>query len=223
MKNKVWTLIVWLGLALGGSQAAQAQMERVIDNFISNGPTRSSLVNDAKDFTRFGDPLNIIGGFRLTRFGVAPIAGGPARATLLDIPAGGPMFVESGVNSSVGVELDYGNGTAPGGRANPLNLNLPGMGFDRFRIEFGACDLELNYLVQVFDGNGNNSLLSGTMTTANQNLPFNRDFIFTDFPPGAPNPVDWSDIDSISIQLNTGNATGGQDFMVKRIVATYGP
>ena len=220
MKNKVWTLVVWFGLALGGSQAAQAQ-ERVIDNFISNGPTRSSLVNDGKDFTRFGDPLNIIGGFRLTRFGVAPIAGGPARATLLDIPAGGPMFVESGVNSSVAVDLDYGYG--PGGRANPLNLNLPGMGLDRFRIEFGACDLELNYFVQVFDGNGNNAIHSGPVSTANRNLPFTADFIFTDFQPGAPNPVDWSDIDYITIRFSTGNATGGQDFMVKRIVATYGP
>ena len=129
MKNRIWILFLWLTLAISGSQAAQAQ-ELVIDNFISNGATRSVLVNDAKDFQRSGDPMNIVGGFCLTRFGVAPIAGGPERATLLDMPASGPMFVESGVNSSVGVELSYGTG--PEGSANPLNLDLLGMGLDRW-------------------------------------------------------------------------------------------
>lgn len=216
MKNSAWILVLCLGFVISGSQLARAQ-EKVIDNFISHGATYAVLVNGERDLRRSGDPANIAGGFRLIRFGVAPLPGGPARATALELSAQGPLFVESGVNSTVGVQLSYGTG--PGGSANPLNLDLPGLGLDRFRIEFGACDLALNYLVQVFDGNGNNAIHSGPVSTANQNLPFTADFIFTNFLPGGPNPVNWQDIDLIVIQFNTGNATGGQDFSIKRIVA----
>ena len=223
MKNKVWTLVLWLGLALGGSQAAQAQMERIIDNFNSQPATRAeSIDKPIRPRRGTGNPdTEIIGGVRLIEFGAAPNLGGPVRKSVLDIPTEGPLFVESGVNSTVGLTLTYG--TDGRGGANPLNFDFQGQGWDRFRIEFLACDLQLNYLVQVFDGNGNNSLLSGTTSTANRNLPFNADFPMANFSPGAPNPVNWHDIDVISIQLNTGNATGGQDFAVKRIVAIPTP
>ena len=220
MKNKVWTLIVWLGLALGGSQAAQAQ-ERVIDNFKSRPATHAdSTDTPITPLRRTGNPdTEIIGGVRLVEFGAAPNLGGPVRMSVLDIPREGPLFVESGVNSTVGLTLTYG--TDGKGGANPLNFNFDGL--DRFRIEFLACDLELNYLVQVFDGNGNYAIHSGPVSTANRNLPFNADFRKADFSPGAPNPVNWDDIDLIVIQFNTGNATGGQDFAVKRIVALPTP
>lgn len=218
MKNKTWILVLWTVLALGGSQAAQAQMERVIDNFKSRPATHAdSTDTPITPLRRTGNDADIIGGVRLIQFGAAPNPGGLVRMSVLDIPRDGPLFVESGVNSTVGLTLTYG--TDGRGGANPLNLDFPGLGLDRFRIEFLACDLELHYLVQVFDGNGNNSLLNGTTSTANRNLPFDADFRMADFPPGAPNPVNWHDIDVIAIQLNTGNATGGQDFAIKRIVA----
>ena len=219
MKNKVWISILWVGLALGGSPLVQAQMERVIDNFKSQPATHAeSTDSPIRPRRGTGNPdTEIIGGVRLIEFGAAPNPGGPVRMSLLEIPRDGSLFVESGVNSTVGVTLTYG--TDGRGGANPLDFDFQGLGWDRFRIEFLACDLQLNYLVQVFDGNGNNSLLSGTTSTVNRNLPFNADFRKADFPPGAPNPVNWHDIDVISIQLNTGNATGGQDFAVGRIVA----
>jgi hypothetical protein len=221
MKNRIWTLVLWSALVFGGSQITRAQ-ELVIDNF-SSGPTRAVLMNGARDLPGFGN--SIIGGFRLIRFGAAPIAGGPARSTLLEIPTNTPpgmsgLFVESGVNSSVSVELVYGVG--PRGSSNPLHLDLPGLGLDRFRIEFGACDLELHYLVQVFDSDNRHATHIGPISTANRNLPFTADFIFSDFMLDSGS-INWNDIVSISIQLNTGNATGGQDFWVKRIIAAYGP
>lgn len=221
MRSKVWTLILWSAFVLGGSQIARAQ-GLVIDDFKS-GPTRATLTNGARDLQGVGN--SIINNFRLIRFGAAPVQGGPTRSTFLEVltnaqPEMSGLFVESGVNSSVSVELDYGVG--PGGRPNPLHLNLPGLGLDRFRIEFGSCDLELNYLVEVFDSNNNYAIHSGPVSTANRNLPFNADFVFTDFVPGGA-PVNWHDIVSISIQLNTGNAPGGQDFWVKRIVALPTP
>lgn len=222
MKNKVWTLVVGLSLALGGSQLAQAQMERVIDNFKGGSVTHGeSTDTPIRPLRRTGNDADIIGGVRLIQFGAAPNPGGPVRSSIFDIPRDGSLFVESGVNSTVGLTLTYGTDGRVG--ANPLDFNFQGMGLDRFRIEFLACDLELNYLVQVFDGNGNNSFLSGTESTANRNLPFNADFRMADFSPGAPYPVNWYDIDVISIQLNTGNATGGQDFAVRRIVAIPTP
>src|SRR3989442_13433385 len=221
MKNKVWTLIVWLGLALGGSQAAQAQMERVIDNFKGGQVTHGeSSDTPIRRLRRTRHDAALIGGVRLIQFGAAPNPGGPVRSSIFDIPREGSLFVESGVNSTVGLTLTYG--TDGRGGANPLNFNFE-MGFDLFRIEFLACDLELNYLVQVFDSNGNYAIHSGPVSTANRNLPFNADFRKVNFSPGAPNPVNWSDIDVISIQLNTGNATGGQDFAVRRIVAIPTP
>src|SRR3989442_13065205 len=175
MKNKVWTLIVWLGLALGGSQAAQAQMERVIDNFKGGQVTHGeSSDTPIRRLRRTGDDADIIGGVRLIQFGAAPNPGGPVRSSIFDIPREESLSVESGVNSTVGLTLTYG--TDGRGGANPLNFNFDGMGFDLFRIEFLACDLELNYLVQVFDGNVNNAIHSGTVSTANRNLPFNAHF-----------------------------------------------
>src|SRR3989442_6023340 len=176
MKNKVWTLVVGLGLALGGSQLVQAQMERVIDTFNGQPATHAESTNSPIRPRRgTGDPdTEIIGGVRLIQFGAAPNPGGPVRMSVLDIPREGSLFVESGVNSTVGLTLTYG--TDGRGGANPLNFNFDGMGFDLFRIEFLACDLELNYLVQVFDGNVNNAIHSGTVSTANRNLPFNAHF-----------------------------------------------
>src|SRR5213593_2533168 len=173
MKNKVWTLIVGLGLALGGSQLAQAQ-ERVIDTFKSRPATHAdSTDTPITPLRRTGDrDTEIIGGVRLVEFGAGPISGGPVRMSVLDIPREGPLFVESGVNSTVGLTLTYG--TDGKGGANPLDLNFDAL--DRFRIEFLACDLELNCLVQVFDGNGNNTIHSGPVSTANRNLTFNADF-----------------------------------------------
>src|SRR6267142_1048394 len=101
MKNKVWISILWVGLALGGSQLVQAQMERVIDNFTGGQVTHGeSTDSPIKPLRRTGnDNTEIIGGVRLIQFGAAPNPGGPVRSSVFDIPREGSLFVESGVNS----------------------------------------------------------------------------------------------------------------------------
>lgn len=225
MKNKAWTLVLLLTLALSVSHAAQTQ-ELVIDNFISHRETRESLVNGRVVFRRTGNTTNIVGGVRLTDFEAAPLAGGVARSTVLEIPRTDPdnphngrMFLESGVKSTFRVVHFYGEDKH--GNANPLNLQLMARGFDRFRIEFDSCDVELNYLIEVFDGDGHLATLNGSTSTADKVLPFNVDFLFAHFVPGAPPPysVNWNDIDAIIVLFQTGNATGSADFVVRRVVA----
>jgi hypothetical protein len=202
---------------MSGKQAAQVQ-ELVIDNFTNEVATLEEFVNDSTIIRRAGDDENIIGGVRETNFGVTPIPGSAlGRKTVLDIPGTGKMFLESGVHSAVGLTFFYGNDIE--GNLNPLNGDLQGEGYDRFRIEFASCDVEVNYLIQVFDGDGNYAILSGSQSTADRASAFYVDFIFDEFAPGAPNPVNWNDIDGILVLFQTGNAAGGQDFAVNRIVA----
>ena len=150
------------------------------------------------------------------------VGGGLGRSTLLHIPrAGGPLFLESGVKSAFGLNLYYGNDM--NGNANPLNLPLWSWGYRRFRIEFESCDVSLSYLVQVFDGDGDNAILSGNEDTDERVVPFNVDFPFELFEAGSPGPINWDDIDAIVIQFQTGNAAASADFAVKRIVALPPP
>ena len=217
MKNKAIILVLGLGLAICGSQTAQAQ-ELVIDNFISDQRTQVRLVNGRQIIRRSG--TDIIGGVREADFGVTPLpdANGIERATLLyNARNRGPLFLESGVKSAFGLNLFYGNDI--NGNANPLNLPLWLLGYRRFLIEFGSCDVELNYLIQVFDGDGDNAILSGTESTADRVDSFNVYFPFEDFAPGGPGPINWDDIDAIIVQFQTGNATGSADFAVNRVVA----
>jgi hypothetical protein len=218
MNNRILTLFFGLAISAFGIQVAEGQ-ELVIDNFISNNPTRAKFASGERTIRKVGDRSNIVGGVRTTIFGVQPLEeSGPSRPTLFDIDLDGPMFVESGVNSSVGVQLNYG--LARNGGPNPLDLHLIDDGYNKFRIEFIACDLELNYFIEVFDRDGNHALLSGVgiESTANRNLPFPVDFPFSEFV-SAPNPVNWNEIDSIVVQFSTGNATGGQDFAIRKISA----
>jgi hypothetical protein len=227
MKSKVCILVLWLTLAISGSQAAQTQ-ELVIDNFKSDVETLVSLKDGDPEITfrRSGNPLNIIGGVRETTFGVTSVMGGGyGRKTLLDIPVLGPMFLESGVKETFGLTFFYGNDI--NGNANPLNLDLkpepPAISYDRFRFDFESCDVELNYLIQVFDGDGNYAILSGSQSTADRVVGFGVEFIFDEFAPGAPGPINWHDIDAIAVLFQTGNATGGADFVVRKIVAVPSP
>jgi hypothetical protein len=222
MKSRVWILVLLLMLAISRSQAAQTQ-ELVIDNFTHDGPPiLEEFVNGSTIIRRSGNSANIVGGVRETNFGVTPVVGGGfGRKTVLDIPGTGMMFLESGVKSAFGLIFYYGNDI--NGNANPLNLDLSlestNLICDRFQIEFGSCDVELNYLIQVFDGDGDNAILSGSQSTADRVDDFTVDFPFADFAPGGPGPINWNDIDAIVVLFQTGNTTGGQDFAVKRVVA----
>ena len=79
--------------------------------------------------------------------------------------------------------------------------------------------MELNYLIEVFDGDGHLATLNGSTSTADRVVPFNVDFPFASFVPGAPYSVNWNDIDAIIVLFQTGNATGSADFVVNRVVA----
>jgi hypothetical protein len=50
------------------------------------------------------------------------------------------------------------------GNSSLLNLSLALQGYDRFRIEFDSADMELVYQIQVFDGDGDNTILCSVTT-----------------------------------------------------------
>jgi len=234
MKIAALTFVLLLTLALGASHAAPPT-ELIIDRFLSinqaapppelvidNFPADSSvkktpLANGSVIIRRASDPANIVGGARETEFQAVPLPGSYARETTFEIPRTGMMFVESGVRSSFRVVNFYGEDKH--GNASPLNLRLQSLGYDHFRIEFDSSDVEMDYLIEVFDGNGNYAFLNGTDSTADRGSAFNADFPFASFALGGPDPINWNDIDGILVLFQTGNAAGSQDFAVKRVVA----
>lgn len=222
MKIGALTFVLLLTMTLGVSHAAPPPTELVIDNFPGDSSVeKTPLTNGSVIIRRASDPANIIGGARETEFQAVPLPGDYARATTFEIPDTGLMFVESGVRSSFRVVNFYGEDI--NGNANPLNLQLQALGYDRFRIEFDSSDVELDYLIEVFDAQGNLALLNGVDSTADRGSAFNADFPFANFVNGGPVPVDWNHIDGILVLFQTGNAAGSQDFAVKRIVALPPP
>ena len=218
MRIRTWSLaLLLLLLAIGVSHAAPPP-ELVIDNFPSDSwVKKTALTNGSTIIRRSSDKSNIVGGARETEFQAVPLPGPYARETTFEIPRTGMMFVESGVRSSFRVVNFYGEDRH--GNANPLDLHLQSLGYDHFRIEFDSSDVELDYLIEVFDGDGNIGLLNGVESTADRGSAFNADFPFANFSPGGPNPINWDDIDGILVLFQTGNAAASQDFSVKRIVA----
>lgn len=221
MKDRAMTLVLCLGLALGACPTARAQ-ELVVDNFIHDSAPPRELVNGGVTFRQSGSTANIVGGVRETTFEAAPLPTvGLGRPTVLTIPGDGLMILESGVKSTFSVLNFYGSDAQ--GNPNPLDLRLTSWCYDRFRIEFDSTDVEFVYRIQVFDGDGDNAMLSGTESTADRVVAFSVDFPFADFVSNGPGPIDWDDIDAIAVSFQTGNAVGGADFSVKRVVAMPSP
>ncbi|MGH9767286.1 MAG: hypothetical protein ACREAB_07610 [Blastocatellia bacterium] len=210
MKNKLCGMLLGLGISIIGAQVAHAQ-RLVIDNF-KTGEHQTSLRNEEEVAYQSG--AEILGGVRQTFFKVGP-NNEFNQPTRLHIGARGSMIIDSGLKSFWGLFLGYGY-DANGG-LNPLNQNLKG--YDRFRINFDSSDLEMGYLIQVYDGNGNRSTLSSTVSTVGRLTPFHADFPFADFPAGFPNAIDWNDIDFILVLFQSGSAIAGNDFAVRSIVA----
>lgn len=231
MKNRSWllvfvsvlALVLVSVLALGSNRVAQAQVsELVIDDFKGATAINQTVPLNGTATLRRTSAGHIVGDTCRTDIGVTPVEpGGNGRATVLEIPTEGPMYLESGAKSAFGLTHYYGEDE--NGNAHPLGLTLQSDGYDRFRIEFDSSDVALDYLVEVFDGNGNVSFLNGSESTVERGLPFNADFRFADFPAGSPGPINWDNIDYIVVLFQTGNAVGSADFVVNRVVAIPEP
>jgi hypothetical protein len=220
MRNRFFLLILSLVITGAVVQSARAQngTDLVIDDF-TEGAYKVELATGSKIDYKTGSSNSIVGGVRQTYFSVSqPTTGGFNRSSILDIPRGGPMIIESGLKSYFGIYLSYGYDIQ--GNANPLNLKLKQRGFDRFRINLDSSDLEMGYAVQVWDGNGNRATYFGQNTMKDRYSPSSVDLPFADFEPGYPNAMDWDDIDFIIVLFQSGSAIGANDFAVTSIVAT---
>ena len=225
MRIRIAALISCVAVAGVAALNAQAQTELVIDDFKESPYTRS-LTDRSTFLTAYQTGPNIVGGVRQTNLLVAPAQPSFGQPTRLQIRPDGALVLSGGYKSYFGLILGYGYDAAGG--ANRLNLNLTGgggecPGCDRFRVSFDGSDSQLNYLVQVYDGNNNIGTLYGTESTAERILPFHLDFPFADFVESSGNPIDWGHIDFIIVLIQTGNYLGGHDFALTKISAIPAP
>ncbi len=220
MRKEIFAMMFLLAAITMGSQLTQAQnvpvcppltqvLPCLIDDF-KTGEYQKVLRNNTLIAQQSG--TGIIGGVRQTVFTVGP-NNRFNEPTSLRIRPNGPMIVSAGLRSSWGIYLIYGVDAA--GQSNPLNLNLSN--FNRFRINFDSSDLTINYVMQVYDGSGNSSTFYGDLETKDRYTPFSADFPRAGFPPGSPNAIDWSDIDTVLFLFQAGTATLANDFAITSI------
>jgi hypothetical protein len=225
MRIKMSRLVHGLALVVVAAASAQAQTGLVIDDF-KDSPYHTSLTSQLELLTAYQTGPNILGGVRQTSIVVDQATPHFGQPTLMQIRRSGSLVISGGYKSYFGIYLGYGLDAAGG--AAPLNLNLTGWGgacpgCDRFRIDFDGSDSELNYLVQVFDSDGQIATAYGPESLSGRVMPFHVDFPFADFVQSSARPVDWSRIDYIYVVLQTGNYLGGHDFAVTKVSAIPAP
>ena len=179
----------------------------VIDDF-TVGQAPQNLIDWDQVTYQAGPTANIVGGVRQSYLNVKS----SQRATLLDIPTGGPMFIDSNWHSYWAADLQYGFGEEG---PRPLDLSLTG-GYDRFRVSFEALDAAVDYSISVADGDGNRAYSEGIRSTSSSNLPFYTDFLFRDL--HGSEALNWADIDAIYLSFYTVSPAGGSDVALTSIV-----
>ena len=229
MKSKILTLVLSLAALAGGAQPAQAQepeqpqqlaLFQLIDDF-SEGPYNVALRNGSVTAQQSdATGAHIYHGVRQTVFSVGPdnsfnqptvlhIRRHPPRITF-------PMIIDAGLKSPWSLYLVYG--VDINGQYSPLNLSV--VGSNKFRVYFDSADLTISMGMTIYSRDNDGASMSKAVVPVPSGGGFYADFDFSDFSPTGPNPIDWSDIDSIVVLFQSGTATQANDFGVTKIVAT---
>lgn len=219
MNIRIVKTMLCLTFVLVIAQIAQAQMPcdvpqlrlPMIDDF-TTGKYRANLREGENRHVQRG--ANVIGCYRLTRF-IVPSANPFNQTATLDIRRQGALVVSTDYKVPHRLEVKYGVDAL--GENAPLNLNLSGSGYDRFRVRFDANDSVVNFNIVVFTGTAFAQL--GYNVEAG-NLPFDVDFPFADF--GVGTGVDFHDIDFIVLVLQSGNAIGSNDYAITSVSVAGG-
>lgn len=222
MNIKVIQTVLLVIIAFIPAQILQAQLPcsnpqnqlPMIDDF-TTGRYRVNLRQN--DDTNVQRGAKIAGCFRLTHFIVPPDNQFNQHATL-NIRRQGTLIVSSDYKVFHRLEVTYGVDAQ--GQNAPLNLNLRGGGYDRFRVHFDGNDLGVNFNIVVFDGSGNISS-RGFNVDAGTN-PFDQDFLFDDFVSNGT-PADFTTIAFITLVFQSGSAMGSNDYAITSFEVANGP
>ena len=164
----------------------------------------------------FGNELDVqggsmLGGFRRTNFIIA--SNDRIQPGILHIRRGeGPLVIDAGFKVQHRLEITYGIDSI--GSLAPLNLDLSS--FDRLSVDFEASDLGVNFNIVIFSGNGTARAQLG-FNLVPSITAFSIDFPLVDFSPVGD--FDIGDVDLIVLVLQSGSATGGNDYAVTSISA----
>lgn len=204
-----------LTIVLGGGAAVAGDSQRVqlIDDFES-GPVHELMPSMPADWgVSYQEADHALGGVRQTNLISDDRLGASSR---VDID-GGRMLVSTGINSYFGAFLAYGYDATGNARGKIGDFT----GYDYFQIDFEASDPGLNYLIEVWDGDGTGGLLAGTLTTEALAIPFSAKLPLADVQgvntEGNPQAIHWEDIHYLIVYFQTANASGGNDFSVSKV------
>src|SRR5262245_399412 len=217
MSSKFFILV--LGLATIAAGAGSSSAQQLIDDF-SHGPY-NVMLRDGSIKQQQVDPtggLHIVRGVRQTVFTVGP-DNKFNQPTILHIRRRQPMIIDAGIKSPWSLYLVYG--VDANGEYSPLNLSL--VGYDKFRVYFDSADLTISMGMTIYSGDNNGASMSKAVVPVASGDSFYADFPFSEFRPTGPNPIDWSDLDTIVVLFQAGTATQANDFAVRSIVATNEP
>lgn len=216
--------VMLLGLGRSASGARPQLLPRVLDDFTTGHfQEPQTLYSGNKRDSQTG---SMVGGIRVTFFGVNSLVGQPGTLDIRPPLAGdadqdnGRLIVGTGYKAFHGLQVIYGHDQ--NGQLRPLNLNL--CGYDRFRVHFEALTGGTNFNIVVFTNNGRGRAGLG-YNVPPSGVPFDRDFEFSDFIAAQPLPEtpNWRDADVIVFQPNSGgSAVGGNDFAIRSFTAVCG-
>jgi hypothetical protein len=206
-----------LAFLLFGAAMANAQL--LIDDFSSGtyAPKAFPSTTPLQFVTSF-QKGTMAGGTRLTNFGVTNFNGNGVVVNQPCTLAIGfpPLFVECGVKATHELVISYGYE-----RKGPAPLNLSVAAYDRFRLQFDTSSTGLNVNIEVFQGNA--SAIRGFNIAPNfAGIPLNLDFLFSDFV-SKNGTVDFTKpLDIVAVIIQSGNATGGDTYILNSLTARFG-
>lgn len=189
----------------------------VVDDFTSGNYIETLPASGVSSVKHVESETNTPGGFRKTHFSSIPLLAGNKSFLNINTIAG-LASVSNDFRVNHRLEIIYGANNV--GQA-PLNRDLSAC--SKFNIQFSTIDLGLNVNITVFSGGGTGRASIATDVNRDThpdvglNSPVLLEVFLTDFYSPPSLPVNWNDIDVMSFILQTGNATGGNDYAIDEI------
>jgi len=186
--------------------AAYPQKTLTIDDF-RTGEFRSTT-NCGDTFEEIQPGAGILGGYRLTRLVTANPNNRPCG---VELPSGGPLYMEMGVGVLYRLELIYG--VDGDGVAVPLNLDL--RPYDNLRLRFDSIDTLVNFNVVVFFPDASRAQFGENIVPPG---PGGRTVLMPKSSFVITGKADWASVSSILVIAQTGGEN--TDFSISLFDAT---
>jgi hypothetical protein len=214
MKSLIACSLVALFTFTGGAHAA-GPTKKVIDTF-NAGPFQRTMPSAAAGWgVNYQNAKGALGDVRQTNVFADDTLGASSSIIIRN----GRMLISTGIGSYFGTMLGYGYDAA--GNSNHMVADFAGC--THFQIDFERNDVDLEYLVEVVDGNGTTALAANVLTGQVQSDVYAAQLALDDFEgtdaQGNPRAIEWSKIHYLIVLFQSASAVGGNDFSVSELSA----